>query len=118
MCVPLPQTVAEVESLAYWQTLIFAVEIGLHEVVFKGDVVMVIQAIKSGSAEHASYGHIIDDIIHHSSQLSFFFFGYVNRSCDKVADVLAKKAKATVGLQVWLKDIPREIALLVSVDAP
>ena len=74
MRVPLPQTIAEVESLACRRTLIFVVEIGLHEAIFKGDAAMVIQAIKSSSAKRSSYDHIIDDITHHSSQLSFFFF--------------------------------------------
>lgn len=73
MHVPLPQTIVEVESLACRQIVIFVVETGLHEVVFEGNVVVVIQAIKSGSVKHSSYGHIIDDIIHHSSQLSFSF---------------------------------------------
>ena len=84
MRVPLPQTVAEVESFACRRTLIFAIEIGLQEVVFKGDVVMVIQAIKSSSAKHSSYDHINDDIIHHSSQLSFFFFFFFARLIDLV----------------------------------
>lgn len=100
--------------------MIFVVEIGLHEVVFEGNVVVVILAIKSGSAKHSSYDHIIDDIIHHSSQLSFFFFFfcYVNRSCNKIVDVLEKKAKVGVELQVWLEKISREIALLVFSDVP
>lgn len=120
MHVPLPQTIVEVESLACRQIVIFVVETGLHEVVFEGNVVVVIQAIKSGSVKHSSYGHIIDDIIHHSSQLSFFFFffRYVNRSCNKIVNVLEKKAKAGVELQVWLEEISREIALLVFSDVP
>lgn len=110
MRVPFPQTVAAIESLDCRWTVIFSVEIELLEVVFEGDAVVIMQAIKFGSAKHSSYGHIIDDIIHHSSQLSFFFFfSYVNRSCNKVVDVLAKKAKARAELQVWLEDIPREI---------
>ena len=101
MRVPLPQSVANVEALACRHAVLFVVEIGLREVIFEGDAVVVIQAINCGSAEFSSYGHIIDDITHHSSILISSEFYFVNRSCNKFADVLAKKAKSGLELQVW-----------------
>ena len=47
MCIPLPQSVATVEALACRRAIQFAVEIGLHEVIFEGDATVVIQAIKN-----------------------------------------------------------------------
>ena len=47
---------------------------------------------------------------------SFFFFYLVSRLCNSVADVLAKKASSIVGLQVWLGDLPADIAPFVSRD--
>ena len=88
--------------LACCRAVIFALELSLHEVVFEGDAVVVINAIKSGSAEHSSFGHIIDDIYHSSSQLNFCDFCFINRSCNKVADALAKKAKEGEDFKVWL----------------
>ena len=93
MRVSLPQTVAEVEILACRRPVIFALELSLHEAVFEGDATGVINAIKSGSAKHSSFGHIIDDIYHSSSQLNCCDFCFVNHSCNKVTDALAKKAK-------------------------
>uniref|UniRef100_A0A7N2L366 RNase H type-1 domain-containing protein n=1 Tax=Quercus lobata TaxID=97700 RepID=A0A7N2L366_QUELO len=81
-----------------------------------GDAAVVIQAINCGSVEFSSYGHIIDDITHHSFVLTSSEFCFVNRSCNKVADVLAKKAKSGLELQVRRDDMPGEIALLVFAD--
>ena len=50
--IPLPQTVAEVEILECRRAVSFALELSLCEVVFEGDAVGVINAIKSGTAEH------------------------------------------------------------------
>ena len=117
MRVPLPQTVADVEALACRRAVMFAVEIGLREVIFEGDAAVVIQAINCGSAEFSSYGHIIDDITHHSPALISCEFCFVNRSCNEVADVLAKKAKSSLELQVWRDDMPGDIASFNKVPA-
>ena len=70
MRISLPQIVVEVEILACHRVVIFALELSLHEVVFEGDAARVINAIKSRTTEHSSFGHIIDDIYHSSSQLN------------------------------------------------
>ena len=118
MRVSLPQTVAEVEILACRRPVIFVLELSLLKVVFESDAAGVINAIKYGSAEHSSSGRIIDDIYHSSSQLNCCDFCFVNRSCNKVADALAKKAKEGEDFKVWLEDISRDIAPLVASDVP
>ena len=60
--VPLPQFVAMLEALACRRAVQFAVEIGLHEVVFEGAAAVVINTISQGSANQSLYGHIVDDI--------------------------------------------------------
>ena len=100
MRIPLPHSVATAEALAYRRAVQFATEIGLHEVTFEGDLAVVINAITAGATEHASYGHIIGDILAQAASFSSFEFCYVNRSCNRVADLLAKRAKSGLDLQV------------------
>ena len=114
--VPLPQSVALVEALACRRVVQFAVEIGLHEVIFEGDAAVVINAISKGSANQSLYGHIVDDVLGQASLLHFSDFCYVPRSCNSVADTLAKRAKAGPELQVWLEDCPEDIIPLVLGD--
>ena len=116
MCIPLPHSVATAEALACRRAVQFVAEIGLHEVTFEGDSAVVINAITAGATEHASYGHIIGDILAQVASFSSFEFCYVNRSCNRVADSLAKRAKSGLDLQVWLEDCPQDVAILVLDD--
>ena len=63
------------------------------------------------------YGHIVDDILGQASHLNFCEFCFVPRSCNVVADALAKCAKVGPGLLVWLEDCPEDIIPLVLGDA-
>ena len=47
MPVPISQSVAELEALAYQQAVQFALEIGLNRVVVKGDFVTIIEALNN-----------------------------------------------------------------------
>ena len=109
---------ALVEALACRRAVQFAVEIGLHEVIFEGDAAVVINAISKESANQTLYGHIVDDVLDRVSLLRFSEFCYVSRSCNSVADALAKRAKSGPELQVWLEDCPEDITPLILGDVP
>ena len=109
MHIPLPWSVATVETLACRRDVQFVVEIGLHEVTFEGDTAVVINAISNSAANQPLYGHIVDDILAQASLLSFSKLCFVNRSCNKVANALAKRANIGPDLQVWLEDCPKDI---------
>ena len=75
-----------------------------------------IDALRQGSGEFTCYGNVLDDIRVHVSAFQFFDFNLVNRLCNSIADALAKKASSVVGLQVWLGDLPIDIAPLLFHD--
>ena len=83
---------------------------------FEGDSAVIINALLHGAGEMASFSNILDDIRMHSAVFQFLKFVYVSRNCNTVADALAKKAKSDVGVQVWLHDLPPNIAPLVLRD--
>ena len=85
--------------------------------IFEGDAAVVINAISKGSANQSLYGHIVDDILGQASLLHFFEFCFVPRSCNSVANALAKRAKVGPDLLVWLEDCPEDITPLVLGDA-
>nr|POE73462.1 hypothetical protein CFP56_08765 [Quercus suber] len=86
MSVPLPQSVIEFEALACQWVVQFAMEIGLTEVIFEGDSVMVIQAISQGTSDFSAYGHIIEDIRSQAAAFQFSVFCHASRNCNIVAD--------------------------------
>ena len=107
---PLSHTVADIEALAYWKAVEFATEIGLQRVIFEGDSAMVINALNQGSAGLSTYGVVIEDIRCQAMVFQSSVFNRASRSCNCVADALAKKAKGSRGTQVWLNDPPKDIA--------
>ena len=116
MPVPFRQSMAELEVVACQRAVQFALEIGLTQVVVEGDSVTVIEALKNATGQFASYGNILDDIRFQSTNFQFIDFSFTSRACNSVADALAKKANSGVGLQVWLEDLPEDIAPLVVKD--
>ena len=63
-----------------------------------------------GSGQLASYGNILDDIRVQAAIFQFVDFSHTSRVCNSVADALAKKSSSSVGLQIWLEDLPANIA--------
>ena len=112
----IPMAVADLKALACLKVVQFALELGLTHVVFEGDSIVIINALPHGVGDMASFGNILDNIRMHFAVFQFVEFVYVNRSCNTVADALAKKAKSDVGVQVWLNDLPADIASLVLRD--
>ena len=113
---PLPNSMVEVEAMSCRRVVKFVSEVGIQEAIFEGDSLIVIQALNNGGASEASYGNLIDNIIFLASHLSKVEFSHVKRSCNRVADALAKKAKTINVFQAWIEDLPTEIAPLANFD--
>ena len=95
LCLPvsLSQSVTDLEALACYKAVEFAAELGLQKVIFEGDSAMVISALNQDNATLSSFGVVIDDICSQVLVFQSFAFNYVGRSCNCVADSLAKKAR-------------------------
>ena len=59
---------------------------------------------------------MLDDIRVLVSAFQYCDFNLVNRLCNSVADAIAKKANFVVGSQVWLGDLPADVAPLLFRD--
>ena len=116
MPIPLSNSIAVLEALACCRALLFAKEIGLRQVVFEGDSVVVIQAVIDSNSELTEYGHIVEDIRILAADFDFIQFSHVKRNCNVVADALAKKAKDSLSLAVWLEEVPEDIAPFLLFD--
>ncbi|XP_050289889.1 uncharacterized protein LOC126728050 [Quercus robur] len=114
--IPMAQLVADLEALACLKAIQFALELGITRVVFEGDSAVVINALLHGAGAFASFGNILDDICMLSAVFQFVDSIFVNCRCNSVADALAKKAKLIVGAQVWLHEVPADIAPLALHD--
>ena len=114
--IPFPNSVAKVDTMACKQVVQFAFEIGVQEVIFEGDLMIVIQSLTRGAVSEAPYGNLIDNILILASHLSKVNFCHVKRSCNRVADALAKRVKIGVEFQAWIEDLLEDIAPLALFD--
>ena len=80
------------KALACRRAVQFVTELGLHRVIFEGDLTIVINAVSQRNAALCSYGNIVDDIRCLVSSFLFFDFIHVHRTGNFVADALAKKS--------------------------
>lgn len=74
--IKLPPTVEDVESLACKRVIAFAIEIGLHRVVFEGDLTTFLNYLQANSPCQASFGIVIEDSLSLASQLDSFSFSH------------------------------------------
>ncbi|XP_075645363.1 uncharacterized protein LOC142616385 [Castanea sativa] len=112
----LPSSVEELEALACQRAISFAIEVGLHDVIFEGDSRTIYNLLTSNVPCLAPFGHIIDDSRILASNLRNASFSHVKRDGNAVADKLAKLAKHLYEPQIWLEDIHGNATNLVILD--
>ena len=115
--IPLPDSATTVGALACRRAVLLAKEMNIFEATFEGDAKMITNALKDGGTNHPEFGHVIQDSLVLASAFRFCNFSHVKRLVNSVAYYLAKKAKSSDELQVWIESIPDDIALLISGDS-
>lgn len=113
-----PFSIEAVEALACKRAVIFATEIGIMEGEFEGDSSTIVQALNTRDHSNAAFGNIIEDITVLSSNLSQAHFLHVKRQGNSVAHALAKYARHSAELKVWMEAVPPTIENLLSRDFP
>lgn len=83
---------------------------------FEGDSEILVKAHNSANSSHAAIRHIIKDI---QSALSFFrthSFSHNRRQGNAIAHALAKKARNSFPLDVWMESVPSDLDRLIISD--
>nr|POE70602.1 hypothetical protein CFP56_23039 [Quercus suber] len=102
-------TVDEVEALACKSVVLYAIQLGLEEVVFKADSETISKVLNSASPCLSSFGHIIDDVKSLALNFTSVSFIHVKRQGNVVANKLAKATKFSLCPCFWLDDIPNDV---------
>ena len=115
--IPILISAAIVEALAYRRALYFANELSICELVCEGDAEVIIRALLSKEVVHLEYGHVLQDSLVLANDFRICNFVHIKRVGNLVAHFLARLAKSSNELQVWLEAIPEDMAPLVSRDS-
>ena len=100
----LPLTVAALEALACRRAILFAIKIGLQDVVFEGDSEVIFKLLT------ANQPCIIEELRSLVARLRMASFTHTKRQGNNVADKLTKLAKNLYEPQVWLEDIHSNVS--------
>ena len=110
------QTMEILEAMAARRVMIFMEELGLRKAIFEGDSETVVKALAGDYPDRSCIGHIIKD---RKSLIGCFqtcSFSHVRRQSNGVAHALARRARESSPLSVWMKSVPPDISYLVYVD--
>ena len=114
--IKLPPMIVDLEALACKRAILFALEIGLHDMMFEGDSEVIINHLKADQPCLIAFGHIIEEARALSGKLRTTSFSHTRRKGNNVADKLAKLAKNLHEPQVWMEDIHSNAMQFVILD--
>ena len=87
-------------------------------VIIEGDADVIIKAINSGGFSSSSFGHISKDIKLLSSAFHKVSYSHTRRQGNRVAHRLARMACNFSSFQVWMEDVPPDVASVYLSDLP
>ncbi|KAK9985036.1 hypothetical protein SO802_034561 [Lithocarpus litseifolius] len=104
------------EALAAKRAMIFMEELGLRQAIFEGDSEIVVKALVGDCPVRSSIGHIVKNCKSLMGLFQTYTFSHVRRQINSVAHALARRAKNSSPLFVWMESVPSDISYIVYVD--
>ena len=114
--IEMPPTVEVLEAMAARRAMIFMEELGLRHAVFEGDSELVVKALVGLCPDRSSIGHIIKDCKSLRGVFQTCSFSHVRWQGNGVAHALARRARMSFPVSVWMESVPTDITYLVYVD--
>jgi ribonuclease HI len=94
------------EAMAARRAVEFCIEVGVHDVIFEGDSLLVVKAVQDSQPSWLPYGQIINDIKWALGSLRRWNIRHVKRDANKAAHELSKFATRNSDSNVWLEESP------------
>ena len=103
----LPQAyqVAEIQAMAAIRALEFGTELGVGNVIVKGDFELVVKALKHDNPSLASHELLLKDAGLFTSFFSKLLYSHTKRDGNEVAHSLAKLAFNFLCCTLWMEDV-------------
>uniref|UniRef100_A0A2N9F767 RNase H type-1 domain-containing protein n=1 Tax=Fagus sylvatica TaxID=28930 RepID=A0A2N9F767_FAGSY len=114
--IPYPHSVNAVEASAARAATQLAIDVGILDVEIEGDSAGIVSALLDPNPCLALFGHLIEDTKLLAQSLNFVSFKHVKRDGNSVAHTLAKKAKSSKPLEIWLETVSPDILPILCKD--
>ena len=106
----LPLRALATEAKALEIRVTFAEEVGLRDVVFEGDLQLIINAVHGIREAEALIQNIIHGVLRKAQCFGTFDFLHIKRQGNAPAHLLAQHAQNVENMVVWLEDCPSQVA--------
>ena len=107
--VPFQHSVEAVEASAARCVIQFAKDLGIMVIDLEGDSKIIVDALLLNDPCSTIYGHIIEDIKQIAQVFSSVHFKHVKREGNILAHLLAKRARVSESLEIWMESVPPEL---------
>ena len=104
--------------LAARKAAIFAKDLGFSQVCFEGNAELVVKCLQSGMVSNALVDHLVKDFMSISGHFRSSNIIHVRRQGNNVAHALARDARFSFPLRVWMEEVPPNIYCYVVRDLP
>ena len=98
------------------RVLEFASELGIAQVVLKGDSKVVMNALAEVDVSLSSYGLLIVDAKSFSIDFYQLHYSYAKREWNKVTYSLVKHAITVSDFIVWMESVPSQVVSIYLID--
>lgn len=113
-----PASVTVLEMLAARRAAAFTREMGIENCILEGDSQIVIKALQDGDMTFSESGHLLQDTLSHLNSIKNWSLSHSLRQGNAVADALAKRAKFSFPLPIWLESVPPDSLAFLNADLP
>ncbi|XP_075655691.1 uncharacterized protein LOC142625840 [Castanea sativa] len=114
--IAMPSSVEVLEMLAARRTAIFARELSFKNVWFEGDAEGVVRSLRDGASSNAFVGHLVKDFRSIVGLFQTYSISHVRRQGNIVAHALAREARMSFSLRIWMEDVPPNVLSVVTKD--
>ena len=90
----------------------------MNNSILEGDSKIVINALKNGNMFNSALGHLLIDNLSHLNSLKSWSLSHTLRLGNAVVDALARRARFSFPLFIWLESILPDIVNFVNTDLP
>lgn len=94
---------------ALWRALQLCAELNVPVMVFEGDALQVIEAVKKKEECWSWYGQLIEDVKQAMKGNQGWTIQFTKRDGNKAAHCLAKLGLSSEEERVWMEDVPKEM---------
>ena len=105
------------EAKAMEAAMLFAKDMGIHDIVFKGDSLQVINFLKGSSLVPLVVANVLEGILFHLQIFHSLCFSHIRKAGNKTTHLLAQHAKFVFDFEAWVEETPSFLEAVIASNA-